>query len=130
MTSHAFTKAHRLLTPHDFQRVFDKPIKKIHTEHLLLFVQTTPNPASNIPRLGLAITKKKLKKAVMRNHLKRLTREYFRLNTPKLGAIDVVLIVKKTYTKDTDLHSELREMFDKLVTLYPIDLANNTPHQP
>lgn len=115
LMAHTFTKSQRLLTPDEFKRVFDKPIKKIHSEHLLLFVQTGQRHA----RLGLAITKKKLKKAVMRNRLKRLVREYFRLNSPNIGAVDVVLIVKKGYAKDVDLHVELAQIFNKLIALYP-----------
>lgn len=116
MIAHTFCKQQRLLKPAEFQRVFDNPIKKIHSQHLLAFVQT----GQHRPRLGLAITKKKLKLAVMRNQLKRLTREHFRLNAHKLGAVDVVLIVKVGYAKGTDLHAELEEIFAKLITLYPV----------
>lgn len=115
-TTTSFGKNQRLLKPDEFKRVFDEPIKKIHSEHLLLFVQTGQLPHA---RLGLAITKKKLKLAVMRNRLKRLSREYFRQHANQMGAVDVVLIVKKNYTKDTDLHPELGQIFDKLTTLYP-----------
>ena len=112
-----FPKSKRLLTPIEFKRVFDNPIKKIHSEHLLLFVQQ--GTSQQQARLGLAITKKKLKRAVMRNHLKRLTREYFRLTASRLARVDVVLIVKKTYAKDENLHLELSLIFDKLAKLYP-----------
>ena len=117
-----FTKAQRLLSPNDFKRVFDNPIKKIHAEHLLLFVQTDI-PEQTPARLGLAITKKKVKLAVMRNRLKRLTREHFRHTAPTLGAVDVVLIVKKNYTKETDLHGELTHIFEKLAMLFPSDVS-------
>ena len=116
--SHVFTKNHRLLTPCDFKRVFDAPAKKIHSEHLLLFVRAGQTKQM-CPRLGLAITKKKLKQAVMRNRLKRLTREYFRLHCSGMEAVDVVLIVKKKYTKDADLHGELTQIFKKLIADYP-----------
>ncbi|MDO4897219.1 MAG: ribonuclease P protein component [Moraxella sp.] len=115
MTDTTFCKNRRLLKPDEFRQVFDNPIKKIHSEHLLLFAQTGQTHA----RLGLAITKKKLKLAVMRNRLKRLAREHFRLNADRIGAVDVVLIVKKSYPKDTDLHGELALIFQKLATLFP-----------
>lgn len=120
-TTTSFGKNQRLLKADEFKQVFDNPIKKIHSEHLLLFAQQGQAPHA---RLGLAITKKKLKHAVMRNRLKRLTREYFRLNAEKLGAVDVVLIVKKNYTKDTDLHPELGQIFDKLTALYPAEVLS------
>lgn len=116
--SQVFTKHHRLLVPYDFKRVLDAPAKKIHSEHLLMFVQVG-QPQQTHARLGLAITKKKLKQAVMRNRLKRLTREYFRLNHAKIGVVDMVLIVKKKYAKDTDLHGELAQIFKKLIANYP-----------
>lgn len=111
-----FSKDKRLLTSSEFKNVFDNPVKKIHSEHLLLFVQTGQTHA----RLGLAITKKKLKLAVERNRLKRLTREYFRQNASQLGAIDIVLIVKKSYPKQTDLHDEIHGIFQKLITYFPV----------
>ena len=115
-TSHTFTKSQRLLTANEFGCVFDNPIKKIHSEHLLVFVQVGKTTHA---RLGLAITKKKLKRAVRRNYVKRLAREHFRLNAPKIGMVDVVLIVKKGHAKDTNLHDELSAIFKRLVMLYP-----------
>ena len=113
----SFTKAERLLHPNEFKRVFDNPIKKIHSEHLLLFIQTGV-PEQTQARLGLAITKKKVKLAVMRNRLKRLSREIFRHTAPTLGSVDVVLIVKKSYAKKTDLNDELTHIFEKLAILF------------
>lgn len=130
--SYAFSKKQRLLKSSEFKRVFDNPIKKIHSEHLLLFVQTGQGSIPSYPdgcsdmtaRLGLAITKKKVKLAVMRNQIKRLAREYFRLNAHRLASVDVVLIVKKSCTKDVDLHSEMTQIFDKLTTLFPADFTD------
>lgn len=116
MVDCTFNKQKRLLEPSEYQKVFDAPLKKIHSQHLLLFVATGQTQA----RLGLAITKKKLKLAVSRNHLKRLSREYFRLNAHQLGAVDVVLIVKKGYDKKTDLHEELSHIFRELVRLFAV----------
>ena len=110
-----FQKKDRLLTPAQFQAVFDAPIKKIHGEHLLLFVAQ----GEATPRLGLAITKKKLKNATDRNRLKRLTREQFRLNKSGLADVDLVLIVKKRYDKAYDIGAELAVMFSKLKKMYP-----------
>lgn len=110
-----FQKKDRLLTPVQFQAVFDAPIKKIHGEHLLLFIAQ----GEALPRLGLAITKKKLKNATDRNRLKRLTREQFRLNKSGLADVDLVLIVKKRYDKTYDIGAELAVMFSKLKKMYP-----------
>lgn len=106
-----FTKQDRLLSSGEFKMVFDNPIKKIHSTHLLAFVARS---GVSQPRLGLAITKKKLKLAVERNQIKRLSREHFRLNKADLPVVDMVLIVKSTYDKQTDLNAELVEIFRKI----------------
>lgn len=123
-----FAKDKRLLTPNDFKAVFDTPIKKIHSTHFLLFVANTGQAHA---RLGLAITKKKLKKAVDRNLVKRHTREIFRLNQHNLPPLDCVLIVKsgafvgtkkQKVDKDTSLaiiKTELNEIFAKLSQFSP-----------
>lgn len=110
-----FTKSQRLLTAADFKSVFDAPIKKIHTPHLLLFIGKSDKPTA---RLGLAITKKKLKSAVDRNRIKRLTREAFRKHCGKMGAIDLVLIVKVGYDRKFDISIEVDELFSKLNKFY------------
>ena len=122
----SFTKTKRLLAPCEFKAVFDNPLKKIHSTHFLLFVANTEQPHA---RLGLAITKKKLKKAVDRNLVKRHTREIFRLNQHDLPPVDCVLIVKsgafvgtkqQRVDKDASLaiiRTELNEIFAKLAKL-------------
>lgn len=105
-----FDKSQRLLTPKDFQAMSSRPMKvsqdpakspiifKIHQPNLLLFVKLTPaemNNAAVTNRLGLAITKKKVKRAHERNRIKRLTREYFRLHQHQLKRqVDILLTVK------------------------------------
>ncbi len=112
--TYRFSKCDRLLSAKQFQAVFDAPIKKIHTPHLLLFISH-----SSQPRLGLAITKKKLKNATERNRLKRLTRESFRLARPEIAAVDMILIVKKSYPKTHDISSEVADIFSKIKKFYP-----------
>lgn len=117
-TKLTFSKNHRLLTSGDFRQVFDYPIQKIHTQHLLVFV----GQGQQGSRLGLAITKKKLKTAVARNHLKRLTREYFRQHCQQLSDVDVVLMVKTPFDKTVDIHVQLSHIFTKLSAMYPVSL--------
>lgn len=113
---YTFDKSDRLLNPNEFKKVFDQPIKKVHGEHCLLFVGKAQ---TNTARLGLAITKKKLKHAVDRNRLKRLTREHFRLAQSSLSPIDVVMIVKKGYDREFDIGAEVAEIFRKIKQIYP-----------
>ena len=51
------------------------------------------NPGA-CPRLGFAIARKQVKKAIERNALKRLFRESFRKNQHRLPARDMVVMVR------------------------------------
>lgn len=114
--SQTFCKTDRLLKSQEFTNVFNNTSKKIHSEHLLIFLMKKEQ--SNA-RLGLAITKKKIKNAVERNRLKRLTREFFRTNKHRIFGVDVVLIVKRKYNKEFDISKELDFLFRKITELYP-----------
>lgn len=46
-------------------------------------------------RLGLAIAKKTIRKAVDRNSLKRVIRESFRLQQWQLGTMDIVVLARR-----------------------------------
>lgn len=50
-------------------------------------------------RLGMAISKKIIKKAVDRNRIKRFLRESFRLNQQNLDCFDIVVLAKRDATK-------------------------------
>lgn len=111
-----FGKHQRLLNSADFKTVFDSPIKKIHSDHCIAFVKYNDK---DVPRLGLAITKKKLKQAVMRNKVKRAAKEVFRLNQHEITNIDLVLIVKIGFTKDFDIMTDIIKIFEKIKHHYP-----------
>ncbi len=84
-----FTKKQRLLTKPDYDAVFNNA-KKIKTENFLfLFKKNT----LGFPRLGLALSKKKIPQAHDRNRAKRLMREMFRLKVT-LAAIDIVVLAR------------------------------------
>lgn len=53
-----------------------------------------PN-ALNTPRLGLIVPKRVLPRAVDRNRVKRLAREWFRNNQARLGGRDILIRVTK-----------------------------------
>ncbi len=88
-----FTKEQRLLTPTAFREVFDAPERKLHQSHLMAFVRTNTYEQ---PRVGMAITKRKVPTAVSRNLIKRQIREQFRLKSSILENKDIVFIVKKS----------------------------------
>ena len=85
-----FTKAERLRHRRDFLRVQARG-KRLYTRH---FGVTLAPPATDIPGLGLVVTRR-LGKAVKRNRMKRLLREFFRHHKTELPAADLVIMAKK-----------------------------------
>jgi ribonuclease P protein component len=51
------------------------------------------------PRLGLAISKKNVRRAVDRNRVKRLIREYFRLDNNRTVNVDFVVMARHGISK-------------------------------
>ena len=85
-----FTKAERLRHRRDFLRAQAQG-KRLYTRH---FGVTLAPPAAAGPRLGVVVTKR-LGKAVQRNRVKRLLREFFRRHHTELPAVDLVIMAKK-----------------------------------
>jgi ribonuclease P protein component len=87
-----FNRKLRLLLPEDYKFVFTRSIK---SSDKLITILAKKNPNQEFSRLGLAIAKKSVKTAVHRNRIKRLAREYFRLNKEKIACLDYVILVKQ-----------------------------------
>ncbi|MBS3809243.1 MAG: ribonuclease P protein component [Desulfobacterales bacterium] len=67
-------------------------------------------------RLGVTVTKK-IGNAVVRNRIKRIVREYFRLNRHRLaGNLDINVIAKKgaAHLSGREAFASLRHLFDKI----------------
>ena len=108
---YAFNKIRRLLTKHDFNRVFENATRLRNTEFTMLFCENTSGQA----RLGLVISKKAIAKAHDRNRIKRLLRESFRLNK-HLPAVDVVILAKPAVLKapPKKISAQLDKLWDAL----------------
>jgi len=77
--------------PAEYKKVFARPVKSTDKFFTLLAIR---NDFSH-PRLGLAIAKKNIKKAVTRNLIKRAIRENFRLQQHTLINIDVIVLARR-----------------------------------
>ena len=80
----------RLTRASDFQQVFKNNFRR-RDNCLTILVG---NKAGSEPRLGFAIARKQVPRAVRRNALKRLFRESFRKNRYRLPPRDMVIMVR------------------------------------
>jgi ribonuclease P protein component len=90
-TSESFPRQLRLTRASDFQQVFKNNIRRSDACITILVAKSS---GAN-PRLGFAIARKQVPKAVKRNALKRLFRESFRRNQHRLPARDMVIMVRR-----------------------------------
>jgi ribonuclease P protein component len=108
MGQYSFPKRDRLLNRKDFVNL-NRLGKRYHTKHFLVIVKENVTGAN---RLGITVTKK-IGNAVKRNKVKRLAREFFRLNKHHLSKdCDIVIIGKKNsfLLNFTELKEELGEI--------------------
>ncbi len=89
-SSQAFPRWARLTAAADFQQTL-RHGRRIHVDGLMAVVQKSPTA---MPRLGLAIVKRHVRRAHERNRIKRLAREVFRHHRVTLPPVDCVLMVK------------------------------------
>jgi len=112
-TGFCFPPQSRLKTPAAYKNVFAHPVKASDKYFTLLAIR---NPLDK-PRLGLAIAKKNIKRAVDRNKIKRIARESFRLQQQTLIALDIVVLARKEAATAGSklLRNSLEKLFLQLV---------------
>ena len=112
MGSFSFPKKFRLLNRSDFVNL-NRGGERHRTKHFTIIRMLN---GLDVTRLGVTVSKK-VGNAVKRNRVKRLIREYFRINRPRLPrGQDIVLIAKKDacYLDFPKIEEELGEvLFDK-----------------
>ncbi|MDD9894002.1 MAG: ribonuclease P protein component [Gammaproteobacteria bacterium] len=101
-----FTRKQRLLTAAEFGRVFAE--QKLRSVDNSLTLLAAPNNVGH-PRLGLAIAKKQVRRAVDRNRCKRVIRDSFRHHADQLPAIDIVVLARSELVR-----TDKRQLHDKL----------------
>jgi len=104
----SFPRDARLLDAASYGSVF-KHNKRLTNQHwIVLGHRAKQSPG----RLGLAIAKKRAKRAVDRNRLKRIARESFRQQRDRLQGFDVVVMNKDKAASASSL--ELRRSLDTI----------------
>ncbi len=120
-----FPKRLRLLSRADYGGVF-ADAKAVSDDSFTILCR--PNELG-YPRLGLAISKKMLARAVDRNRIKRVVRETFRLRAISLGGCDFVVMARRGIRADQSVHHQ-----EALARLWSRSLkrcvpATNSPHR-
>ena len=85
-----FDRRYRLLNAADFDGVFSQAQRSSDRYFTVLYCRNS----LAWPRLGLAIAKKRVRRAVGRNRIKRLVRESFRQTKKQLLGTDIVIMAR------------------------------------
>lgn len=109
----AFGKRYRLLKTEEFSSVF--ALRRLSSKAAVQVWQM-PNGLPH-PRLGLVVAKKTAKRANRRNYMKRVVREWFRLNRHRLAANDIVVRVRQSF--DVEGRAEVWRQLEQTVQQKP-----------
>jgi len=109
MKTYSFGKDERVRKRKEYLKIYQNGTR-INSKN---FITILSRNQSGTKRLGITVTKK-VGNSVKRNRIKRLLREFFRLNKDKLpDSRDIVVIVKKDipFLKYQDVCTELEDLF-------------------
>ncbi len=107
-SGYSYPRALRVTRPREYKEVFSKNQFRSGDNCWLLLAK--PNNLTH-NRIGLVVSKKVSKKAVVRNRLKRVIRENFRQkNNTELNGFDIVVVGRSKAAIFTN--QELRDSFD------------------
>ena len=115
-----YRKSQRLLGKQDFDQVFAHA-RAYKNRCFTVLVRTDKRPTDLAPpqtaRLGLVVAKRKVRLAVSRNRVKRLTRERFRYHARRLPAADVIVMANSacTHTSNKEIIIALDELFTRMI---------------
>ncbi|WP_218312111.1 ribonuclease P protein component [Alteromonas antoniana] len=112
MGENQFSRELRLLTPSHFTYVFDDAIPAVSPSFTIL---ARHNSLDN-PRLGITLSKKRIRKAHDRNRIKRLIRESFRHRRQALPCVDIIVVGKSGADRmsNGEIYAQLEKLWRKL----------------
>nr|WP_301289098.1 ribonuclease P protein component [Natronocella acetinitrilica] len=108
-----FPRTNRLLRARDFRAVFQNAERVSDRHFTVLFCRGSSIHA----RLGMAVPKRAVPRAVDRNRIKRQVRESFRLNRSRLPPMDVVVLARAAARSATgpDLKQALGRLWQRVL---------------
>ena len=110
MENRTFGREERIRKKQDYSRIYEQGVRR-HSERFTII--TCPNQLG-IRRLGLTVGRK-AGKAVQRNRIKRLLREFFRLNKSRLPASHDIVIIAKRGILPLSRQEVCRELESRLI---------------
>ena len=110
MKTQTFGKDERIRKRQDYSRIYQRGVRS-HTERFTII--RCPNQAG-LRRLGLAVSKK-VGNAAQRNRIKRLLREFFRLNKSRLPASEDIVIIARRGILPLTYRDVLTELESRLI---------------
>ena len=117
----AFPREARLLAPPQFRAVFANGEKFVSRG----FVVIAAPLAAGRSRLGLALAKRRIKRAVDRNRVKRVARESFRHHQDTLASVDIVILARSRTDELTNA-----QLFEQLTGLWSKIAASKAVNRP
>ena len=109
-----FPSDFRLLKSEEFRRLRESG-RKVHTAHFLVYVVVN---GDNMSRVGITVSRK-VGNAVKRNRVKRLVREFFRLNRQRINLPLEISIIAKRGSPELNLQQVSDELTPILISCGP-----------
>lgn len=104
----SYPKLRRIRKRPEYLRIQDKG-KKLRTKHFMLSHMPLSTQTED-SRLGITVTKKVHKRAVIRNQIKRRVREVFRRARPKFNAHGDIVIIALAGASELDFGQISRQL--------------------
>ncbi|MCL4127307.1 UNVERIFIED_CONTAM: hypothetical protein GTU68_049286, partial [Idotea baltica] len=107
----SFPKSSRILKRSEFLSIKNDSLT-LHAKSFVIILKKNPN--TNSSRIGITVSKKVDKRAVVRNKVKRKIRELFRLNSYKFKETFDILIIARKHSVDCDFSEMKRQILGTL----------------